>query len=263
MPTPPAVERVGRAALVVPAVASGTALAVLVIGSRVHLGLVVVVMAGATLFVTAARTQLAFRQALRLADARRQALTDDLTGLANSRALCDHLRRRLDSHRPIQTAVLLVDLDHFREINETLGHQAGDQVLRLVDPRLAPLIGPGNLLVRTGGDEFAIAFTASVDDSTASGYGWAPVSASRCARVMLTTPAGFCSAPTWRCTRGRRRPPRAVQLSADQVRRFAVKGHRAVALRCAGPAASRVTSMDFKLELVPVPVSDVDRARAF
>ena len=90
----------------------------------------------ATLALAAARTAVAFHQFRRLADARRQARTDELTGLANRRALHEHAGRRGSA------ALLLVDLDGFKEINDALGHQAGDELLREIAGRLRRARGP-------------------------------------------------------------------------------------------------------------------------
>jgi diguanylate cyclase (GGDEF)-like protein/PAS domain S-box-containing protein len=86
-----------------------------------------------------------------------QALHDPLTGLGN-RVL---LQRRLDD--AVRTAssgkglaVLLIDLDKFKEVNDTLGHAHGDEVLRIVSARLSSLTRPSDTLARTGGDEFVV-----------------------------------------------------------------------------------------------------------
>ena len=51
---------------------------------------------------------------------------------------------------------MLIDLDRFKEINDTLGHHYGDELLRELGPRLAVCIGPDGLVARLGGDEFAV-----------------------------------------------------------------------------------------------------------
>ena len=53
-------------------------------------------------------------------------------------------------------AVILMDLDRFKEVNDTLGHDYGDVLLKTLGPRLAEIVGPGGLVARLGGDEFAI-----------------------------------------------------------------------------------------------------------
>ena len=87
----------------------------------------------------------------------RQALTDDLTGLANRRHGA-HAARARGRARASATGRLLalvrVDVDHFKAINDTYGHQAGDQVLAEVARRLAGAVRGGDELARWGGDEF-------------------------------------------------------------------------------------------------------------
>ncbi|GGK55241.1 EAL domain-containing protein [Salinarimonas ramus] len=91
-------------------------------------------------------------------EARRRALEDPLTGLANRRAFMDALTRRLseiDRHGG-QTALLLLDLDRFKAVNDTMGHPAGDALLRSVAERVSAVLRREDLLARLGGDEFAI-----------------------------------------------------------------------------------------------------------
>ncbi len=94
------------------------------------------------------------------------ARTDPLTGLANRRAFTEHLEQLLpavlDTHAAAGAAgapglaVLLFDLDHFKEVNDTLGHSAGDLLLAQLAARLAGWLRPGDLVARLGGDEFAV-----------------------------------------------------------------------------------------------------------
>lgn len=87
----------------------------------------------------------------------RQAHTDDLTGLWNRAHLLselDELSRRDGPSQPI--ALLLADLDEFKVVNDTIGHEAGDRLLRTVGARLASVVRPGDIVVRMGGDEFAV-----------------------------------------------------------------------------------------------------------
>jgi diguanylate cyclase len=88
---------------------------------------------------------------------KQQARTDELTGLANRRALLLEGERVLASASARHpAALLLLDLDGFKEVNDSLGHHAGDQLLRQMGPRLQAGLRPGDLLARLGGDEFAV-----------------------------------------------------------------------------------------------------------
>ena len=119
-----------------------------------------------TLLLAVARTLVSFRQVQRLSDARRQAVTDDLTGLGNRRSLFEHGAQRLEAADAAdRLALILIDLDNFKEINDTFGHPAGDELLREIARRLTARASEHDLLVRLGGDEFAILGTlAPADD---------------------------------------------------------------------------------------------------
>jgi len=83
--------------------------------------------------------------------ARRLADTDPLTGLLNRRAFLGQA-----IGRPGEQQLLVADLDHFKRINETLGHDGGDEVLRLFARLLRACVPPGTLVARLGGEEFAV-----------------------------------------------------------------------------------------------------------
>ena len=142
-------------ALAVPALATAAGLAVLVVASRNDVSMLAISLAGLTLAVTAGRTQLAFRQLRRLADLRRQATTDDLTGLPNRRAFYADVTARLTAAGS-GSALLLLDLDRFKEVNDTLGHHVGDELLSLVGARLSAQLRHADPLARLGGDEFGV-----------------------------------------------------------------------------------------------------------
>jgi diguanylate cyclase (GGDEF)-like protein len=88
---------------------------------------------------------------------RKAALTDSLTGVANRRAFFDRggplLEWTLADRQP--AALLLFDLDRFKEVNDTAGHQAGDRVLQAFCDLVASSMRPGDLFGRLGGEEFA------------------------------------------------------------------------------------------------------------
>ena len=89
--------------------------------------------------------------------ARRQVCTDDLTGLCNRRGLYQYLEGAAeirDRHRHI--GLLLIDIDHFKQINDQYGHLVGDEVLRAIGAEIQDAAGVTDLPCRLGGDEFAL-----------------------------------------------------------------------------------------------------------
>src|SRR5262249_19110122 len=82
---------------------------------------------------------------------------DPLTGLANRRFFEEVLGERLEAlDRDDMAAVVLLDLNGFKPINDTYGHAVGDEALRTFAARISALLRPGSFLARLGGDEFAI-----------------------------------------------------------------------------------------------------------
>ena len=88
----------------------------------------------------------------------RLAFFDALTGLANRQALQDELRTALRDAQATERelALLFVDLDDFKRVNDEHGHHVGDALLRAVADRLRRVVRPGDLLARLGGDEFTL-----------------------------------------------------------------------------------------------------------
>jgi diguanylate cyclase (GGDEF)-like protein len=118
-----------------------------------------IVLAVSALTAAWLRTALTVRQVVQLSDSRRQARTDALTGLPNRRAFYEILeaagKGQVDGE-PYLASVLLADLDRFKEINDAVGHQLGDQLLREVSGRFAGQVPEGGTIARLGGDELAL-----------------------------------------------------------------------------------------------------------
>ncbi|MCF6734367.1 GGDEF domain-containing protein [Blastococcus sp. KM273129] len=108
------------------------------------------------------RSTVTFAEGRALQEARRQAGTDDLTGLPNRRSLVRRLETDLATGRP--TALLLLDLDGFKAVNDGLGHEAGDELLRRLAERLRAAVRPTDLVARLGGDEFVVVLDATDPD---------------------------------------------------------------------------------------------------
>ncbi len=98
------------------------------------------------------------QQAEELDRTRREAHTDALSGVANRKAFDDRLRLMLAYHRRdgVPFVLMLSDLDHFKWINDTYGHQAGDRVIKQLGALLVQLVREGDFVARLGGDEFAV-----------------------------------------------------------------------------------------------------------
>jgi diguanylate cyclase (GGDEF)-like protein len=158
----------GSAALAVSTLATAAGLGVLVVSSRTQVSILAVALATVTLIAATARSQLAFRLLARMADLRRAAaITDDLTGLPNRRALYAEGRALLVDPRRRRRALLMMDLDKFKEVNDSLGHYAGDLLLVRVGARLREHVRADDVLARLGGDEFAVLLQDAGHDEAA------------------------------------------------------------------------------------------------
>jgi diguanylate cyclase (GGDEF)-like protein len=121
-----------------------------------------------------AQVTLALERADLAAELARRASVDPLTGLANRAGFSRRLREALgglgDPPGPTP-ALLLLDLDDFKTINDSLGHSSGDEVLRVVAERLRGCLQPADLAARLGGDEFAVLVPEVADEAEAVALG--------------------------------------------------------------------------------------------
>jgi len=144
------------------------ALAVIVMSLLSHVPRIALVLAACSLLLVIARMTVTLREARQGSLNFRDARTDELTGLSNRRGFLEAINASLEERprtRPL--AVLLVDLNGFKEVNDSLGHLVGDELLTIVGKRFAASLGRDATIARIGGDEFAMAFDVKcLDDAT-------------------------------------------------------------------------------------------------
>jgi diguanylate cyclase (GGDEF)-like protein len=157
------------AVLTIPAAFTVSALGLLIYDHFSRLDPIALALAMGTMVFAFARTALTFRDVRALAETRRQAMTDDLTSMPNRRHFLRCVRDGIIASRATgeSVALLIVDLDHFKELNDTLGHDAGDQLLRQVGERLHAVLRASDTAARLGGDEFGVLLSDSSDGTSA------------------------------------------------------------------------------------------------
>ncbi|HEY5942680.1 MAG TPA: diguanylate cyclase [Solirubrobacterales bacterium] len=147
----------GRRRIVVPLAMAVVGICLLVAASFIAIDPTAVALGGACLVAVLARLLITFNQNTgMLVASEEEALTDDLTGLANRRALMADLERVAAATPPEATVLALYDLDGFKTYNDTFGHPAGDDLLRRLGGQLAASMVPYGGAYRLGGDEFCV-----------------------------------------------------------------------------------------------------------
>jgi diguanylate cyclase (GGDEF)-like protein len=206
---------------VLPGLGAAVALGILALAQARHISSAAVTFATLALVAVGCRLALSLRELQSLTRHRRRlAVTDELTGLGNRRRLFEALDSHLGGGKPEdQIALLFIDLNRFKEVNDSFGHTAGDQLLRQLGPRLRSALRPDDLLVRLGGDELAVILVGA--DATAA------TEIARRLEAQVTTP--FCLGPA------------RVQISASIGIAFAPEDASAPVdlIRCADTAMYR------------------------
>ena len=158
LPEAEAPESVRWSTLALPACFAFIAPVVLVYDHFSSVPLAAFILTMVALLAAMLRLALALRDMLTLKDVQRAAFTDELTDLPNRRMFSHRLRERLATvdREGGELTLLMLDLDNFKQLNDTLGHDAGDELLRLLGPRLRRALHTDALVARLGGDEFAI-----------------------------------------------------------------------------------------------------------
>src|SRR5579863_453917 len=174
---PPPVDLLARqrpASFWLPGLAATSGLAVLVAATGGEIGPIAIAVAIASLVAAGVRLVWSTQRLRAITEQRgRQSVTDELTGLGNRRYLYDLLEAffldQADGTAARRTLTFMfVDLDRFKEINDSFGHLAGDELLKQLGPRLTPSLGADDVLVRYGGDEFGVVLMDASAERAAS-----------------------------------------------------------------------------------------------
>ncbi|WP_319455242.1 MULTISPECIES: putative bifunctional diguanylate cyclase/phosphodiesterase [unclassified Mycobacterium] len=146
--------------LVVPLSATCSGLVILILDDKIEMSVAVTYLAIATVLAAMCTALVAYWESGPAGEHAHLARTDDLTGLPNRRGFYARAGSLLADVRDASTSpsptLLLLDLDHFKDVNDSLGHAAGDELLQIVAARLNDSLRDEDLLVRLGGDEFAV-----------------------------------------------------------------------------------------------------------
>jgi diguanylate cyclase len=135
------------------------ALSVVVMSLLSPVSRIALVLATCSLLLVIARMTVTLRETRQNSLNFRDARTDELTGLSNRRGFLESVTAKLvERPRTRPLAVLLVDLNGFKEVNDSLGHLVGDELLTIVGKRFSQCLGHDSAIARIGGDEFAMAF---------------------------------------------------------------------------------------------------------
>jgi diguanylate cyclase (GGDEF)-like protein len=153
-----------------------------------------------------------------------QAATDAVTGLANHRTFHERLRAEVEraSRHGRALSLAVFDLDHFKQVNDTFGHLAGDAVLAAVALRLAAVARTGELVARIGGEEFAWLMPETTQDG-------ACLAADRARRAIEATPfevAGTLTVSAGVCSNEHARTAHELLNAADGALYGAKRGGR-------------------------------------
>ncbi len=140
---------------VLPVLSAAACLTLLLANQGGTFSIATTVLAALGIVAAGLRAVLTFRDLRALASLQLQVMTDELTGLANRRSLLERLHTELSRRDGRVVALALVDLDGFKEVNDSLGHAAGDELLVHVGRLMERVMPDGALLARLGGDEFA------------------------------------------------------------------------------------------------------------
>jgi diguanylate cyclase (GGDEF)-like protein len=169
---------------------------------------------------------------------RHAAFHDTLTNLPNRALLAENLKfviERAKNHEDYQFAVLFLDLDRFKNVNDSLGHSIGDQLLIAMARRLESCIREADMVARLGGDEFAVLLDGipnateatnmarRIQEKLSSPFNLSgtkfllrPASASRSAQPATIIPKTCCATPTRQCIAPKRRARLATKFSTRE-----------------------------------------------